>query len=503
MRGLGVAVGAMRLRSWGLGQAIGCLGQVSISALSSSKDVPPMLSLQSPASVVRMPFRSVHSLGHSFPNARGCMPSSPLGQLLTALGSHGGQAPLLADPLANQLAVHVSAFGAPPSALSAGSMGAAGARHLTTTSSSNCRSSRSISGSSHSSSSSGRSAVPACVRAARGQRLRVAVAVSGGVDSAVAALLLVRAGHDVFGVFMRNWDPREEDVSAHEAVSPAAIKAMPPTGGHLRVGQGAVPTSAAALTRGQQTCVDAEARAAAAVCRALGIPFHEVDFVRQYWGQVFSDFIDTYRKGGTPNPDLACNRNIKFGELLTAAKRLGAEAIATGHYAQLLAEDGDISSSSSGGGGGSRQSTRVLLLQGIDPGKDQSYFLAAVPQEALLHCLFPIGHLLKSQVCNYAAEAGLAALMQGQRSSRGICFVGERRSFGAFMAQYVEPVPGQFVDVETRKALGPCDDILAFTPGQRARIPGSSKGAWWSPTTVAICGGRLCHARQTTRTGGS
>eukprot|EP00967_Tisochrysis_lutea_P133752 scaffold235272_cov17-Tisochrysis_lutea.AAC.1 len=164
-------------------------------------------------------------------------------------------------------------------------MGAAGARHLTTTSSSNCRSSRSISGSSHSSSSSGRSAVPACVRAARGQRLRVAVAVSGGVDSAVAALLLVRAGHDVFGVFMRNWDPREEDVSAHEAVSPAAIKAMPPTGGHLRVGQGAVPTSAAALTRGQQTCVDAEARAAAAVCRALGIPFHEVDFVRQYWGQ--------------------------------------------------------------------------------------------------------------------------------------------------------------------------------------------------------------------------
>ncbi|KAI3426035.1 hypothetical protein D9Q98_008003 [Chlorella vulgaris] len=247
---------------------------------------------------------------------------------------------------------------------------------------------------------------------------RVAVGISGGVDSAVAALLLQRQGHEVVGVFMRNWDEGEE--------------------------------------QGNENCsVEQDLRAAAAVCRQLDIPLHEADFVSAYWTQVFAEFIAQCSRGLTPNPDLACNRHIKFGALLAFAERLGAHTVATGHYAQLAPGSG---------------SGEVQLLRGADRGKDQTYFLASVQQAALRRVLFPIGHLQKPEVRRLAAEAGLAPA--DRRSSAGICFIG-RRDFGDFLSQYISPQPGRYVDVDSGTVLGPCPDVAAVTHGQRPGIGGA------------------------------
>eukprot|EP00850_Spirogloea_muscicola_P016832 SM000140S00581 [mRNA] locus=s140:2736:4983:- [translate_table: standard] len=250
-------------------------------------------------------------------------------------------------------------------------------------------------------------------------RTTVAVALSGGVDSAVAAMLLQRAGYRVVGIFMRNWDVADEAGAARCAL-------------------------------------DDDRRDAQAVCRHLGIPFEEVEFVQRYWVDVFADFLAEYEQGLTPNPDLSCNRHIKFGALLSHVLQGGADVLATGHYARISRE-------------ASTQSAR--LLRGADRAKDQSYFLAGVKEEALRRVLFPLGSLQKSDVRRLAAEARLP--VAAKRSSAGICFVG-RRKFADFLAEYVAAAPAEFVCVESGTALGAAPGGLSrYTHGQRACIAGA------------------------------
>ncbi|KAL6784700.1 hypothetical protein ACKKBF_B02850 [Auxenochlorella protothecoides x Auxenochlorella symbiontica] len=250
---------------------------------------------------------------------------------------------------------------------------------------------------------------------------RIAVGISGGVDSAVAALLLQRAGHDVQGLFMRNWDEGEET--------------------------------------GNRNCsVEADAAAAARVCRHLGVPLAEVDFVSEYWTRVFEGFLAQAGRGLTPNPDLACNRHIKFDLLAERAAALGCGALATGHYARL--EPGDP----------------PRLLCARDAARDQTYFLASVRPQALAYARFPLGGLTKPEVRALAAGAGLAEAA-GRRSSAGICFVGRRR-FGAFLEQYLAPLPGRYRDVDSGADLGPAANLLALTLGQRASVGGGPQRAY-------------------------
>jgi tRNA-specific 2-thiouridylase len=210
----------------------------------------------------------------------------------------------------------------------------------------------------------------------------VAVAVSGGVDSAVAALLLQQQGYRVFGVFMNNWDAADE------------------------AGAGAATCSSAADL--------ADARA---LCDALGMPLYEADFVARYWNDVFDGFLHGLSQGLTPNPDLACNSHIKFGALLRFARDRGADLLATGHYARLAwapVQDAAAAGAASAGAAGAAADTTAdadaaapdaaagwqpLLLTGSDPAKDQSYFLAAVSQQQLRHVMFPVGACLCVCLC--------------------------------------------------------------------------------------------------------
>ena len=268
----------------------------------------------------------------------------------------------------------------------------------------------------------------------------VAVGMSGGVDSAVAALLLKRRGHDVVGVHMRNWDAAEE--GSEEA-------------GYA----------------------EQEQKDARRVCDTLGIGYREVDLSREYWHEVFEPFVRGYSEGRTPNPDVACNRHIKFDHFARATRALGADGVATGHYARLRRREP----------GGA-----VELLTGADETKDQSYFLAAVEQSALRDALFPLGELRKTEVRALAAEAGLH--VAAKRDSAGICFVG-RRNFASFLANYVPAQPsGPFVCVDRGAAVGEHRGQAFYTPGQRARIGGQPR-PWYvvakdaETNTVFVCDG--------------
>jgi len=231
------------------------------------------------------------------------------------------------------------------------------------------------------------------------------VALSGGVDSAVAALLLRDAGHDVQCLHMTNW---EDDGYCNAA---------------------------------------RDFHDARRVCQLLGVPLHRVNFAREYRERVFADFLAEHRKGRTPNPDVLCNREIKFGAMRRYAQRLGAARIATGHYARLGA-----------GVGGTPQ-----LLKAQDESKDQSYFLAAVGAAEFEDVLFPLGDLCKSEVRAIARGAGLP--VAEKKDSTGICFIGER-PFAEFLAQYLPPSPGKIVDDRGRE-LGAHDGLTYYTLGQR------------------------------------
>src|SRR5689334_3370222 len=253
----------------------------------------------------------------------------------------------------------------------------------------------------------------------------VIVGMSGGVDSSVTAWLLQQQGYEVQGLFMSNWDEDEDGY-----------------------------------------CTAAEDyQDARHVCEQLRIPLHKVSFAGEYRERVFSYFLDEYRSGRTPNPDVLCNREIKFGVCYDYARRLGADWVATGHYARV---EHDASHS------------RAKLLRGLDPNKDQSYFLHAMPGDALAHTLFPIGSLQKADVRRMARELALPVF--DKKDSTGICFIGER-PFAEFLAQYLPAQPGPIETADGRK-VGEHRGLMYYTLGQRQglRIGGrsdASEDAWY------------------------
>ncbi|XP_034982398.1 mitochondrial tRNA-specific 2-thiouridylase 1 isoform X1 [Zootoca vivipara] len=275
-------------------------------------------------------------------------------------------------------------------------------------------------------------------------RRHVACALSGGVDSAVAALLLRRRGYQVTGVFMKNWDIVDE--------------------------QG--------ICTADKDCEDAYK-----VCQILDIPFHQVSYVKEYWNEVFSYLLNECELGRTPNPDIICNKYIKFNYFLDyAVNNLGADAIATGHYARTSLEDNEVFQQKyirrPEGLFRNRFEVRnaVKLLQGADHFKDQTFFLSQISQEALRRTIFPLGELTKDFVKKIAAEHQLHHVLQ-RKESMGICFIGER-NFEKFLLEYLEPCPGNFVSIEDNKVIGTHRGCFLYTYGQRARL-GGLKDAWF------------------------
>ncbi|KJE91972.1 tRNA methyl transferase [Capsaspora owczarzaki ATCC 30864] len=251
---------------------------------------------------------------------------------------------------------------------------------------------------------------------------RVAVGVSGGVDSTVAAYLLKRQGLDVIGVYMKNWDELDET-------------------GHCT---------------GEQ-----DMRDAALSCAALGIPFRTVNFVKEYWNDVFTVFLQEYQRGRTPNPDILCNREIKFKALLNVVQTsFGAQFLATGHYAGV-----NRSAFASG------LSPHPQLIEAHDKAKDQTYFLAAISSEALSRTLFPLYGLEKHQVKRIAHEIGLIELST-KKESVGICFVGKRR-FDRFISNYIAPQPG-YIELTDGTIVGQHQGHFLYTVGQHRGLPGGA-----------------------------
>ena len=255
---------------------------------------------------------------------------------------------------------------------------------------------------------------------------RVIVGLSGGVDSAVAALLLKQQGYQVEGLFMDNWEDGEDETYC---------------------------TAAEDFQDARQ------------VCETLGIPLHKVNFAAEYRERVFRYFLEGYAAGYTPNPDVLCNSEIKFKAFLEHALRLGAAHIATGHYARLAAAPAG-----------------VKLLKAKDTSKDQSYFLHAVSQAALQRALFPLGELLKTDTRLLAHEAGFAN--HAKKDSTGICFIGERR-FADFLGKYLPAQPGDIVTPEGR-IMGRHNGLMYYTLGQRQGIGiGGARDTEASPWYVA------------------
>lgn len=247
---------------------------------------------------------------------------------------------------------------------------------------------------------------------------RIVVGMSGGVDSSVAALLLKQQGYDVVGVFMKNWEEQDEN---------------------------GVCTA------------EADWQDVRDVCDGIGIPYYSVNFAREYWDRVFSYFLEEYRAGRTPNPDVLCNREIKFRAFLDFAMQLGASKMATGHFV--------------------RTNEKGELLRGLDPNKDQSYFLYMLKERQLQKALFPVGGLTKAQVRQIAEEAGLP--VSKKKDSTGVCFIGER-NFKKFLSEYLPAQPGDMVAPDG-KVVGRHDGLMYYTLGQRRGlgIGGMGDGRSW------------------------
>ncbi|WP_325176702.1 tRNA 2-thiouridine(34) synthase MnmA [Paenibacillus alkalitolerans] len=252
-------------------------------------------------------------------------------------------------------------------------------------------------------------------------KIRVVVGMSGGVDSSVTALLLKRQGYDVIGVFMKNWDDTDEFgfCTAEE-----------------------------------------DAEDVRRVCAQIGIPSYTVNFEKEYYEKVFEYFLSEYRAGRTPNPDVMCNREIKFGEFLQKGLELGADFIATGHYARVIEADGEYK-----------------LLRGVDSNKDQSYFLNALNQKQLSKAMFPLGGYTKPEIRAIAAEAGLATAKK--KDSTGICFIGEK-NFKEFLSNFLPAKPGDIMTFDG-EVKGRHDGLMYYTLGQRQGlgIGGGGSGEPW------------------------
>jgi len=233
----------------------------------------------------------------------------------------------------------------------------------------------------------------------------IVIGMSGGVDSSVAAHLLVEKGHHVVGVFMQNWEDEAGDCTARQ-----------------------------------------DYRDAAAVCAQLGIELHAVNFAAEYWDRVFSHFLSEYQAGRTPNPDILCNREIKFKAFVDYARELGADTIATGHYARHGLVDG-----------------QPALLRGIDNSKDQSYFLHALSPAQIAPSIFPLGGMEKTRVREIAQKANLH--VAAKKDSTGICFIGERH-FNEFLSTYLPAQQGEIID-PNGEVVGKHAGLMYYTLGQR------------------------------------
>ncbi|XP_018404640.1 PREDICTED: mitochondrial tRNA-specific 2-thiouridylase 1-like [Cyphomyrmex costatus] len=255
---------------------------------------------------------------------------------------------------------------------------------------------------------------------------RVVVAMSGGVDSAVTALLLKNKGFRIIGVFMKNWDIRDET---------------------------------------EKCIVEKDYDDARWICDKLEIPSIQIDFVKEYWNEVFSDLLEKYQNGYTPNPDILCNKNIKFDKFFHLARnKFQADAIATGHYAKT--SFGPYLENY-------KANTNVRLLQAQDSNKDQTFFLSQIPQQTLRHCMFPLGNYLKNHVKLMATQAGLCQIVR-KKESMGLCFVG-KRDFQDFISEYIADKPGDYIDLDSGLLIGKHDGIHKWTIGQRCKIAGCLK----------------------------
>ena len=244
---------------------------------------------------------------------------------------------------------------------------------------------------------------------------KVVVGMSGGVDSSVAAHLLQEEGYEVMGLFMKNWEEKDSD----------------------------------GICRSTQDFEDASR-----VCDLLGIPLYSVNFVQEYWDGVFQYFLDELKLGYTPNPDILCNREIKFKALFQKAKDLGFDFLATGHYCKTL--DGH-------------------LFKGEDPSKDQSYFLYTLKNHILKDVLFPIGNLPKTEVRKIAKDRGLPT--HNKKDSTGICFIG-KRNFKEFIKRYIPYTPGNFENLKG-EIVGKHDGVAYYTLGQRKGLGIGGPGEAW------------------------
>lgn len=250
---------------------------------------------------------------------------------------------------------------------------------------------------------------------------RIVVGLSGGVDSAVTAWLLKQQGYDVIGVFMKNWEEEDDDGAC---------------------------------------TAESDWRDVRDVCDIIGIPYYAVNFAKEYWDRVFTYFLDEYRAGRTPNPDVLCNREIKFKAFLDYAMALGADKIATGHFARLGYENGVYQ-----------------LKKGLDGNKDQSYFLYMLGQPQLSRAMFPVGEMTKQDVRALAKKAGLP--VSEKKDSTGVCFIGER-NFKKFLQQYLPARPGDMVSPDGQ-TVGRHDGLMYYTLGQRRGlgIGGCGDGRSW------------------------
>ncbi|NLY42891.1 MAG: tRNA 2-thiouridine(34) synthase MnmA [Clostridiaceae bacterium] len=250
---------------------------------------------------------------------------------------------------------------------------------------------------------------------------KVVVGMSGGVDSSVAALLLKRQGYDVVGIFMKNWGEKDEF----------------------------------GVCTAEKDFSDVRK-----VCDQIGIPYYAINFEKEYWDRVFKYFLEEYKNGRTPNPDVMCNKEIKFKAFLDYALKIGADYLATGHYVRSDYKDGAF-----------------RLLKGVDPGKDQSYFLCTLNQRQLSKALFPLGGLTKKDVRKIAREAGLHTAEK--KDSTGLCFIGER-NFKEFLSKYLPARPGEIRSM-SGELLGRHDGLMFYTLGQRKGlgIGGTPEGKPW------------------------
>ncbi|KAK3811252.1 MAG: tRNA(5-methylaminomethyl-2-thiouridylate)-methyl transferase [Benniella sp.] len=257
--------------------------------------------------------------------------------------------------------------------------------------------------------------------------------MSGGVDSSMCAHILHRQGYDVTGLYMHNWNHQEETQDEYE---PRPIR----------------PHS--------HTCTsDRDWADVQAVCQQIGIPSHRLDFSRQYWNQVFEAMLQEYERGRTPNPDIACNREIKFGELIKCPATLsGWDYLATGHYARV--EQDPVTG-------------RARLMRSPDSNKDQSYYLSELSEPILRHVIFPLAQYNKSTVKGMAIETGVQQLKDAamKKESMGVCFVGQRRRFGEFLQEYLKAEPGPVkVNGLDGREIGQHKGLFQYTIGQASGI---------------------------------